>query len=254
MKLSTKFFCTAYVIVLLSVGIGGALLIHSVNDALVRSRTERVKTSVGYAIDSFCEYVDLACGYITPEQTENIISLIKASADGVITDIRIVSSEEHPSIPDNTTVSRLVKAPGSLTMESVSKTETAAGTFCLVALSDMTDIQRLCNSFWISFTATVVIISALIGALLYFFALRITYPLKALSKLTDSIANGSYGRKVKLKSSDEELQELITSINSMSSAIEHKISEIRQEVEIKKTRRGFEFAALPDADFQFISE
>lgn len=235
MKLSTKIFCTAYVIVLLSVGIGGALLIHSVNSALVSARREGVQTSVSCAADSFCEYADVACGYIAPELTDDIIRRIKESSEGVITDIEIVSPEDHPSIPVNTTVSHLIKAPRSLTLESVSKLETASGDFCLIATSDMTDIQSRCNDFWKSFTVTVIVVSAISGALLYFFALKMTYPLKALSKLTSSIENGSYGKKIKLKTSDEEIQELIISLNSMSSAIEHKIAEIRQEVEKRNT-------------------
>ena len=118
MKLSTKFFCTAYVIVLLSVGIGGALLIHSVNGALIEESTKRVQASIRYASDVFCQYADVSSGDITPEQTENIMQRIKESYQ-VITDIRTVPTDEYPGISVNTAVSRLVKAPRSLTVESV---------------------------------------------------------------------------------------------------------------------------------------
>ena len=46
MKLSYKFFCIAYIIVLLATGVGGILVINNVNNTLWNTQVERVKTTV----------------------------------------------------------------------------------------------------------------------------------------------------------------------------------------------------------------
>ncbi len=52
-----------------------------------------------------------------------------------------------------------------------------------------------------------------------------------LTKVSDEVALGNYGKKVDVKSSDYEIAALSESFNSMSLAIEQKIKEIREESE-----------------------
>ena len=60
MKLSLKFFCIAYVIVLLSLGTAGMFLINTASDALWDSKAERVDSAVNYAVDSFLSFADIS--------------------------------------------------------------------------------------------------------------------------------------------------------------------------------------------------
>ena len=53
MKLSFRFFCIAYLIVLLAMGTGGTLIILNVTNTLFESRKERVLASADYAAESF---------------------------------------------------------------------------------------------------------------------------------------------------------------------------------------------------------
>lgn len=52
-----------------------------------------------------------------------------------------------------------------------------------------------------------------------------------LMKVTDEIAMGNYGEKVHINSSDYEICALSESFNSMSSAVEQKVKEIKEEAE-----------------------
>ena len=68
MKLSFKFFCLAYIIVLLSTGLGGAYIITNINDALWNTQVERVNAAVNYAADSFMAFADVSYNEISGTQ------------------------------------------------------------------------------------------------------------------------------------------------------------------------------------------
>ena len=59
MKLSYKFFCIAYIIVLLATGVGGMFIINNVNDTLWNTQIEHVQTTVNYAAESFSAFADI---------------------------------------------------------------------------------------------------------------------------------------------------------------------------------------------------
>ena len=46
MKLSFKFFCLAYIVVLLATGIGGSFMVGNINTSLWNARVERVRAAV----------------------------------------------------------------------------------------------------------------------------------------------------------------------------------------------------------------
>ena len=116
-------------------------------------------------------------------------------------------------------------------MESVCKIGTEADVYYLVVYSDFTEIQKQCGLFWNSYGIVVFIISVISGLLILASAKKITKPLSLLTKVSDEVALGNYGKKVDVKSSDYEITALSESFNSMSLAIEQKIKEIREESE-----------------------
>lgn len=235
MKLSYKFFCIAYIIVLLATGIGGGVIINTVDHILWNTQLERVKTTVNYAVDSFFSFADISYSKIIGEHKNDIIGQIKNSLGSVVTDVELYTLEnvkvEYMKIDDNVCISQFIKKNDLFLMESVCRLNSQSDEYYLVVYSDFTEIQKQTNQFWKSYSVIVLIISVICGLLLFASAKRITKSLSMLVKITDEIALGCYGKKVDIKSSDFEITTLSESFNSMSLAIEQKIKEMREESE-----------------------
>lgn len=235
MKLSYKFFCIAYIIVLLSTGLGGTFIIKNINDTLWNTQIERANTAINYAADSFLSFADVSYSEISGTHKNDIISQIKSTLDSTVTDVEIYTSKnvksDYAKLSNNECVSQFIKNDNLLLMESVCKLNTEADVYYLVVYSDFTEIQKQCSLFWRSYGIVVFSISVISGLLLFASANKITKPLSLLTKVTDEIALGNYGKRVNISSSDYEITTLSESVNSMSLAIEQKIKEIREESE-----------------------
>ena len=136
MKLSYKFFCIAYIIVLLATGVGGILIINNVNNTLWNTQVERVKTTVNYVADSFLAFADVSYSEITGTHKNNIVRQIKDSLDNSVVEIEIHTSQnatsEYTEIDDNKCVSQFIKKDDLILMESVCKIGTEADVYYLV--------------------------------------------------------------------------------------------------------------------------
>lgn len=235
MKLSSKFFCLAYIIVLLSTGFGGMFIIRNVNATLWSTQLERMDTAVNYAAESFLSFADVSHSEISGDHKNDIIRQIKDSLDSTVTNIEIYTSSnvknEYAKLNNNEGVSRFIKRDNRLLMETVCRLNTGTDVYYLAVYSDFTEIQKQCNLFWNSYGIVVFSISAISGLLLFVLTKRITKPLNQLTKVTDEIALGNYGRKVDIHSSDYEITNLSESFNSMSLAVEQKMKELREESE-----------------------
>lgn len=239
MKLSTKFFCTAYAIVLLSTGIGGSFLIRSVNNTIVQSHVHRMDSAVNYAVEVFRGYTDVSYEKITAAESEGIKKQINNSIEDTVSCVEILTEEtvadEFLNLTANTTLSHFSNAQDKLVRKSMSKIETVFGNYYLLFESDFTGIKERCESFWDIYTAVVLGISFFSGILLFLVTRKITKPLRLLTKVTDEIAKGNYGKMVKIRSGDTEVKKLSDSINSMSMSVKEKINEIKKEIERRNT-------------------
>lgn len=235
MKLSFKFFCIAYIVVLLSTGLGGSYIIKNINDTLWDTQVELVNAAVNYAADSFLAFADVSYNKISENQKKDAIRQIKNLLDSSVSEIKIYSPEavdsKYNGMNNNQCAITFIKKEKRLLMESVCKLNTGAEEYYLFVYSDFTDIQKQRNLFWNRYGLVVFCVSAISGLLLFALAKRITRPLNKLTRITDEIALGQYGKKVDIKNSDYEIAVLSESVNSMSSAIEQKISEINTELE-----------------------
>lgn len=235
MKLSFKFFCMAYLVVLLSTGLGGSYIIKNINDTLWNTQVERVSTAVKYAADSFMAFVDISYDEISGSQKEDAIRQIKGTLDSSVSDIGIYTPDavepQYTTMNENECTATFVKKENRLLMESVCKLNSGSADYYLFVYSDFTDIQNQRDLFWSRYGIVVICISVVSGLLLFGLARKITKPLNTLTKVADEIALGNYGKKVEMKGSDYEIATLSESVNSMSAAIEQKIKEIREELE-----------------------
>ena len=236
MKLSFRFFCIAYIVVLLATGLGGALMVSNINESLWDTRIERVTAAVDYAADSFTAFADASYNNeLSGELLVDAARQIKNTADSAVDSVEILPGKavdsQYAKLSENVCASTFSERDNSLLMESVCKMSVGASEYCLFVYSDFTDIQRQCDQFWRRYGIVVICVSVVSGLLLFALTKKVTGPLKRLADVADEIALGNYGKKAEIPESEDEISALATSVNSMSAAIEAKIQEIRDELE-----------------------
>lgn len=235
MKLSFKFFCLAYIIVLLSTGLGGIFIVKNVTDTLWNTRIEQVNFAAKYAADSFLEFADVSYGEMSESKINDITRQIKNTLNVSVNEVEIYTTataqSDFASLRDGEGVSRFLNNGGNTVMESVCCISTSNENYFLAVRSDFTETQNQCKAFWQGYAVVVLAISAISGLLLFELAKSVTKPLNQLTKATDEIALGNFGKTVNIKSSDYEISNLSKSFNSMSCAIEEKIEEIQCETQ-----------------------
>ena len=236
MKLSLKFFCIAYVVVLLSTGIGSAVVIQNSINRMWNSQVERVQASENYAINSLRSLINVSTGIVTGKQKNSMTYQVKNTLDSCVSDLNIwleseVEDEEYLSLIINTGWNRFFEEENRFMMESVCKVNISHSIYYVRVLSDFTELQSYRTQTWEIYRIVVLCVAIVSGAVLYFVAKKITKPLDILTKASNDIAGGNYGKTVEIKSSDREIFELAESFNSMSVATKNAMDEQQNEVE-----------------------
>lgn len=235
MKLSFKFFCIAYITMLISAGSGGFFLIYNTTGNMWSSRYEEVISSAKYASESFWSFYEISPGVLTEEQTLTIAEQIKNNLDKPNINLAIYFSDncdkEYLSLKSNQGVTKFKEKDDSVIMECIIKTSAENKDYFITSFSDFTDISRQQYSLWQIYSITVLSLAVISGLILYFLTRGVTKPLNKLAMAANEIADGNYGKTVSVKSSDTEIYDLSESFNSMSLAMSEKIDKIKKETE-----------------------
>ncbi len=234
MKLSVKFFCIAYIIVLLTTGLSGSWLINTSKNALVDSRAEQTNAATKYAIDSFISFSETTTKTISGVELANFGKQIKNTFGNTIMDIKIIPFDTadavYKSLDANKGFSRFIKNNNKPIMEDVYRVDNYSNTYFIVVTSDFSDIDNHYKQLWLIYGIVILLFAILSGIILYFLIRRITKPIYDLSKTANNIATGNYGKTIQSDSNDVEILELTDSFNRMSLTIEEKIEAIEEEL------------------------
>ncbi len=233
MKLSLKFFCIAYIIVLLAAGIPSAVFIQNSVDTAWSSREKMVTAGENYAVSSFMSLAELTSGKLSQNRIRNIIAQIRNTLDSNIAEFGIVdgdSVKEYSSLNADRGLQFYFEKDGELIMESVCKVESGGYEYCIFVRSYFTELKNEHLKLWRYYSIAVFSVAVVGGVLLYIIVKKVTKPLKLLTSASNKMAGGSYGNTVSIKTSDLEIQELAKSFNTMSVATENSLNEIRNEV------------------------
>lgn len=98
---------------------------------------------------------------------------------------------------------------------------------------DISDIDLFRKNIGEFFILINIIVFALMGVLLWLLLKYITRPISQLSKITSEIANGSYDKRVLVKSNDE-LGELAYNFNCMANSVENTMLSLTRAAEDKQ--------------------
>lgn len=234
MKLSFKIFCISYIIVLLSSGIGGIVLIEYITNILWDTQVERVNASVNYAVESILSLTETTYGEITEDNKNNIIDQIKGILDSSVKSINIYDAsnmeDEYKDLDNYQNRMSYTVKDNSIIMNSLAKIKTANREYLVELKSDFSGIQKQNNIIWNVYTVVILTISVVSGIILFIISTKIAKPINYLSKVADDIALGNYGKTVDIIGNDYEIINLTNSFNSMSKIIEQKIKDVEEEV------------------------
>lgn len=237
MKLSWKFFCIAYIIIILSTGVGGFWLVNTAVSRAYDERQRILEVSETYAIDSFISLCELITGEIHQTRCDAMARQIKSSLDSVVESVSIerVDESEKLNIVDKRGTKKFNSTEYYCSMKIDCAIEVNNDFYRITVESDFTDILLYEKEIWNVYRISVLMIAGISGVLLFVFSKGFTKPLSRLTSAAKSIADGDYGKTVDCHSETSEIVALSNSFNIMSLAVKNAIDDVKSEVEKRET-------------------
>ena len=242
MKLAWKLFCLAYLIVMLTVGVGGFLLVKVTSDSVVNSKTSAVLTSNEYAGQAFLALAEQSSSVVL--RTEEIQNQLAKVVDADKTNQLTVFSQEEAADQEKAAwISELsasqqgygfIDIKGTLYFQAVCRVDISEKPYYVQTLSDLSDVLAQRNHLVSLYQYTVLIVALLSGVVLLCFSLYMAHPLKRLSQAANQIAAGDYQKRVPMTKrgmGSEEIRTLSGDFNRMAAAVEENVNELEQEIE-----------------------
>lgn len=231
LKISFKFFFAAYITALLAAGLMGIILINNMTSVLWETRTSAVCSAETFAADSLSSFTDLKTGTLTGIERADAARQILPQLDTCINDLKILLPDESEyTLPElNKGINYFKRSSNILTMYSVCQINANGENYVIMVSSDFTEIENRCRLLWLFYCVAVLILALLSGLCLYLLSRHLTAPLKGLTSAAKEVAKGDYGLTVKASGNSTEIDELAKSFNIMSTTIDQKINEIREE-------------------------
>lgn len=242
MKIAWKIFFVAYFIVLLTVGIGGLIFVKVTAASMIDSRIETVLTSNEYAGKMF-----FALAEKSSPGTLNISEIqvqVAKMVNTVPTDqLNIVGVAEGVAYEGSPFADRLsasqqgyafLTEDASDKFQAVCRIDLLGGRYYVETVSDFSDVFAQCDQLFGFYRYGVLVIALLSGVVLFVFSRYIAFPLKRLSLTANQVASGNYEKRIPMNKhgmGSEEVFRLSEDFNTMADAVEHRVAELKNEVE-----------------------
>lgn len=246
MKLAWKIFCMAYLTVMLTVGLGGFVLVNFTSTSMMNTKIEKVLTSNEYAAKMFLALAEKSTSVI-PRTKEIEGQIAKISDDEHTDKLTICTLEETAlynssafvnELPASRQGYTLIQVDNSQTLQAVCRVDFSGKRYYIETLSDFTDVITQRDQLTGIYRLTILSAALLSGTALLCFSLYIAHPLKRLSQVSNQIAAGDYSKRIEIKKEGmggEEIRTLSNDFNTMADAVENNIAELKEEIEKRKT-------------------
>ncbi|MBE6734476.1 MAG: HAMP domain-containing histidine kinase [Ruminococcaceae bacterium] len=242
MKLSWKFFFIAYIMVLLSTGLGGFFLVKSTTDTLWDEGVQRCKASHAYAVNSFYSLSDV----LTLGESDYVLlssameSQIARSLDSSVSEFDILplsydKSGRYNNLEYDDTMMVFIEDGESCVLEIGSKAQVKENVYIIRCESDFSSLVKSNEKIWTQYRITVLLVAVLCGGLLFVFAKKLTKPLSKMSDTAKEIARGNYGLCIEVNGGGEEIRTLSENFNTMSTVVADSLQAIQKECDRRDT-------------------
>lgn len=239
MKFSWKIFFVSFLIIIISFGTGGFLLINSVFSTTLENKIQAACDSNSYitisfyALDSNAETM----GYNKPYRNymiNNFINQISSGNPGTtviiggIGTVREYGEKDFArSLDNNNRVNRIVKAEGRRYIQAVSRVSLYGNVYFVQTITDIDDIYQSRDSYCRTYQLILMGVALFASTVLFVFSKYVTSPLVKLSAAAGRIADGDFCERAE-DSNTKELHELSQSFNTMAQCVEDYIDELKK--------------------------
>lgn len=239
LKFAWKIFFVSFLIVIVSFGLGGFMLINAVFTTTLDEKSSAATDNNSYLTLSLCAMYSNAetMGYNEKSVDYIIDSFLKqASSGNPDTRVKIGNPTELTAFDDITFItrtqrnmqsSRIVKSGDRHYVQTVSRIEIANRDLYIETVSDISKIYESRDNYCGIFRWILLIVAMVSSLILVFFSKFLTRPLVRLSSTARKIADGDLSKRAGSYKTAE-IKELSESFNVMAENIESYTDELKK--------------------------
>lgn len=241
MKFSWKIFIVSFLIIIVSFGAGGFLIVNSVFTSSLNTKIDSVCQSNAYATTSFYSMnVNIqASGYnsgFIDYTIANFTKQLSSSSDNTKVDIgdkSIVTAYNDGNfveeVKENERIYRITENKGRKYLQVVSLVNILSMDYYIQSIADITSVYEDRDNYFRVYQIILMCVAFGASLILLIFSRLITRPLVRLTNTANEITEGNFEKRAE-PSSTKEIYELANSFNTMTQAVESYIEELNEEV------------------------
>lgn len=239
MKFAWKIFFVSFIMIIVSFGVGGFLLINAVFTSTLEEKTSTLADNNSYitlSLYATCANAD-TMGY-GENSLDYIINnfLQQVSGSSADTKVKIGNATQLTEFDDITFITaikknmhshRVVQSKGRHWFQAVSHISISGRDLYVETLTDISDIYSNRDNYCGIFRIILLIVAMISSLVLVIFSKFLTRPLVRLSDAAKEIAGGNFSKRVEMSSTGE-VRELSKSFNTMAENIESYTDKLKK--------------------------
>lgn len=239
MKFAWKIFFVSFIMIIVSFGIGGFLLINAVFTSSLEEKTSTLNDNNSYitlSLYATCSNAD-TMGY-GENSFDYIINnfLQQVSGSSADTEVKIGNATQLTEFDDITFITaidkdmrshRIAQSKGRHYFQAVSHISISNRDLYVETLTDISEIYSSRDSYCGIFRIILLIVAMVSSLVLVLFSKFLTRPLVKLSDAAKEIAGGNFSKRVEMSSTGE-VRELSESFNTMAENIESYTDKLKK--------------------------
>lgn len=239
MKFAWKIFFVSFIMIIVSFGVGGFLLINAVFTSSLEEKTSTLNDNNSYitlSLYATCSNAD-TMGY-GENSFDYIINnfLQQVSGSSADTEVKIGNATQLTEFDDITFITaidkdmrshRIAQSKGRHYFQAVSHISISNRDLYVETLTDISEIYFNRDSYCGIFRIILLIVAMVSSLVLVLFSKFLTRPLVKLSDAAKEIAGGNFSKRVEMSSTGE-VRELSESFNTMAENIESYTDKLKK--------------------------
>lgn len=239
MKFAWKIFFVSFLIIIVSFGIGGFLLINAVFTSTLDEKAGALTNNNNYiTLSLYATYANAnSMGYGENSVDYIINNFLKQVSNGTPnTKVKIGNASQITEFDDRTFFTnletgmcnhRIVQSEGKHYLQAVSHIMISDRDLYIETVTDISDIYKSRDNYCGIFRVILLIVAMVSSLVLVVISKFLTRPLVRLSSAAREIADGNFSKRVE-NSSTGEIKELSESFNTMAQNIESYTNKLKK--------------------------
>lgn len=240
MRFIWKIFIATFLIIIISFGTGGFLLINSVFQSTLNSSVNTAKSENKLICISFNAVVNSTEANFFDYTLKNFTNQISDNHRIIIDDKSQINFYEKNLFINELKIGeqgyQIIYVNGNQYIQVISLVESDEKRIYIESVKDISDIFVQREKQYKSYRTILICVAFISSIIIMIFARYITKPLMKLSDAAQEIANGNFDKRVKYSKfgMSREVELLTNNFNKMADNIENYIEEIKAEAQRKE--------------------